>query len=139
MGELIVVREVLLVHGKFRLEGFPVIVQPLLNLPAPHLGVLRRKQDNACRRTGLASGKFDQTDDSTCLRELSETQQNRQTDDNQGSLQAPIVQFLCSFFFRNPACGGALRAHLSQILSVDAFRSSRGSTYLTNRAPIGGN
>src|SRR5207245_5853390 len=59
MGELIVVREVLLVHGKFRLEGFPVIVQPLLNLPAPHLGVLRRKQDNACRRTGLASGKFE--------------------------------------------------------------------------------
>src|SRR5436309_13796485 len=103
MGELIVVREVLLVHGKFRLEGFPVIVQPLLNLPAPHLGVLRRKQDNACRRTGLASGKFDQTDDSTCLRDLSETQQNRQTDDNQGSLQAPIVQFWCSFFFRNPA------------------------------------
>src|SRR5436309_15562869 len=103
MGELIVVREVLLVHSEFRLEGFPVIVQPLLNLPAPHLGVLRRKQHDACRRTGLASGKFDQTDDSTCLRELSETQQTRQTDDNQGSLQAPIVQLSCSLAFSSPA------------------------------------
>src|SRR5438034_1809200 len=103
MGELIVVREVLLVRHKFRLEGFPVVVQALLNLPVPQLGVLRRKQDNACRRTRLASRKLDQTDDSTCLRDLSETQQNRQTDDDQGSLQPPIVQFLRSFFFRNPA------------------------------------
>jgi hypothetical protein len=49
------VRKAFFVCDEIRLEQFPIIVQPSLNLAVPEFGVLGRKQNDARRRPGLGA------------------------------------------------------------------------------------